>query len=62
MYVGDRASHDVVPARRIGMRTVHYVGGHGRWGEQVPSEPADHVIRDFRELLPILRGVYALPV
>jgi putative hydrolase of the HAD superfamily len=62
MYVGDRAAHDVVPARRIGMKTVHYVGAHGRWGEQTPSEPADHVVRDFRDLLPVLRDVYALPL
>jgi putative hydrolase of the HAD superfamily len=62
MYVGDRAAHDVVPARRIGMRTVHYVGAHGRWGEQVPQEPADHVVRDFRDLVPVLRDVYGLPL
>jgi putative hydrolase of the HAD superfamily len=56
IYVGDRPSHDVAPAHAIGMKTVLYRGAHGRWSDEPSPVPADHVVKDLRELIPILQG------
>ena len=58
LYVGDRASHDVVPARAAGMRTVLYHGAAGRYRHE--EGPADHVVDDLRDLLPVLRDTYGV--
>jgi putative hydrolase of the HAD superfamily len=62
MYVGDRPSHDVEPARRVGLRTVLYRGAGGKYAEEVPPVPPDHDLEDLRELLPILRRDYGVAV
>jgi len=62
LYVGDRATHDVVPAAAAGLRTVLYRGAGGKYAEDRPPSPPDHDLRDLRELLPILRDVYRMPL
>jgi putative hydrolase of the HAD superfamily len=60
LYVGDRPSHDIVPARSVGLRTALYHGAGGKYRQE--EGPADHVVDDLRDLLPILRDVYGVPV
>lgn len=62
LYIGDRPSHDVVPARHVGLKTCLYRGAGGKYAEEVSPEPPDHDVRDLRDLLPILRDTYHLPV
>lgn len=62
LYIGDRASHDVVPARAAGLFTVHYIGAQGRHAEAACTAPADHTLADLRDLLPALRNTYGLDV
>jgi putative hydrolase of the HAD superfamily len=56
LYVGDRPSHDVAPARAVGLRTVLYRGAHGRWSEDPSAAAPDHVVHDLADLIPILEG------
>ncbi len=62
LYIGDRLEHDVMPANSIGLRTVLYGGAHGKYSRSEETAPADHVLMDMRNLLPILREQYALSV
>lgn len=61
LYVGDRGAHDVEPAAQVGMRTVHYRGAGGKYADE-PCRRADHHLTDLRDLLPILREAYGVPV
>ena len=60
MYVGDRPGHDIAPAHQIGMRTVLYRGAGGKYAEEAPAVPADHDVRDMRDMIPILRDRYGV--
>jgi putative hydrolase of the HAD superfamily len=62
LYVGDRPETDVAPARAAGMKTCHYRGAHGRYGDVPANPPADHEVERLTDLAPILRNVYGLPV
>jgi putative hydrolase of the HAD superfamily len=62
LYVGDRPEMDVAPARAAGLKTCHFRGAHGRYGDAPANPPADHEVERLTELAPILRDVYALPV
>jgi putative hydrolase of the HAD superfamily len=62
LYVGDRPSHDIAPAKRAGLKTVLYRGAGGKYAGEPCETAADHDMDDLRLLLPILRDVYALPV
>ena len=62
MYVGDRPETDVHPARRVGLKTVHYRGAHGRYADRPSDPPADHEVALLTELRPVLRDVYRLPL
>jgi putative hydrolase of the HAD superfamily len=62
LYIGDRLEHDVLPASSIGLRTVLYGGAHGKYSRSDHTTPADHVLMDLRNLLPILRDTYHLPL
>ncbi len=62
MYVGDRPETDIAPARRVGMKCVHYRGAHGRYSATPANPPADHEVQLLTDLRPILRDVYALAV
>lgn len=62
LYVGDRLDHDVIPAHSIGLRTVLYGGAHGKYSRSEKTAPADHALMDMRNLLPILRDTYHLPI
>lgn len=60
MYVGDRPETDIAPARRVGMKCVHYRGAHGRYSATPANPPADHEVQLLTDLRPILRDVYML--
>ena len=62
LYIGDRPAHDVAPARSIGMYTVHYTGAGGRHGGEQHEIEAHHTVDDMRDLLPIFRDRYGLPL
>jgi putative hydrolase of the HAD superfamily len=62
LYVGDRPTHDVAPAKAAGLRTALYRGAHGRWSEDAARIAPDHVVDDLRDLIPILRDTYGLDV
>jgi putative hydrolase of the HAD superfamily len=62
LYVGDRAEHDVAPARRAGLKTCLYRGARGKYAGLVAAEAPDHDVADLRELLPVLRERYRLPL
>jgi putative hydrolase of the HAD superfamily len=53
MYVGDHPTHDIDPANALGMATVHV-----RRGRHAPEEgktQATYELKDFKELLTVLR-------
>lgn len=58
-YVGDHPAHDVDVPRRLGMRTFLSRRG-GKYSAQEPSEPADHTVHNFWDLLDILEQRYAI--
>jgi putative hydrolase of the HAD superfamily len=60
LYVGDRPTHDVVPARLAGLKTCLYRGAGGKYAQETASVPPDHDVNDLRDLLPVLRDVYGL--
>mgnify|MGYP001824561538 CR=1 FL=1 len=62
LYVGDRPTHDVVPAAQAGLNTVLYRGAGGKYSEQACPVTPDHDVRDLRDLTPVLRERYGLPV
>lgn len=51
--VGDSYSRDIVPAKRVGLKTVWLKGKS--WKEEPESGSADAVIRRFAELSPLLQ-------
>ena len=62
MYVGDRPETDIAPARRVGMKCVHYRGAHGRYSATPANPSADHEVELLTDLRPILRDAYHLAV
>ncbi len=62
LYVGDRPSHDVIPARKAGLKTALYRGAGGKYATEPCQPPADHEVGDLRALIPLLRDVYGLPL
>lgn len=62
LYIGDRDTHDVGPACEAGLKTVLYRGAGGKYVEAKPACTPDHDVSDLRDLVPVLRERYALPV
>lgn len=62
LYVGDRPDHDVAPAQRAGLKTALYRGAGGKYAGAPSEARPDHDVTDLRELLPVLRNLYGLPV
>ncbi len=62
MYVGDHPEKDVLPARSLGMRTVRFRAPGGRHAAAEGTAPADHEIREFRELTSVLRDAHGIVV
>ncbi len=60
MYVGDRPTHDVAPARAIGMKTVHYTGARGKYATQACDAAPHHALDDLLDLLLVLSDSYGL--
>lgn len=62
LYVGDNPEKDVLPARGLGMRTVRFRAPGGKHAAAEAAAPADHEIRDFRELTGVLRDAHGVVV
>lgn len=62
LYIGDRATHDVAPAAAVGLRTVLYRGAGGKYVLDACPVTPDHDVDDLRELIPILKETYGLPL
>jgi FMN phosphatase YigB (HAD superfamily) len=58
MYVGDHPTHDIDPANELGMVTVHIRRGKHA-PEQGKTKPS-HELRNFKELLTVLRKDYSV--
>ncbi len=59
MYVGDHPQNDIVPPKKLGMRTV-WARGMSR--QTLADEAPDHTIDDFKQLRALLRESYSIPV
>lgn len=54
VMIGDRIDNDIVPAKKLGMRTVWVKQGFGRyWSIAGDGERADYEVNHLSELLPI---------
>jgi len=53
MYVGDHPTHDIDPANALGMVTVHV--RRGRHAPEQGRTKASHELKNFKELLTVLR-------
>ncbi len=62
LYVGDRPTHDIIPAGSIGMKTVHYTGAFGAHRNVTGDAEPDYTLEDMTALPRILREQYGLPV
>ena len=58
LYIGDRPTHDMAPAKAVGMVTVHYTGAAGKYAESTQDVESDHTLADMRDLLDVLRASY----
>ena len=55
IMIGDRLDNDIVPARRIGMKTIWIKQGFGRLAQvKNLEEGADWTVEKLTDLLPIL--------
>ena len=61
MYVGDHPVNDIDPPNSIGMITVRQRRG-GRHQNEPSATPPTHEIRDFQELLEILKTTYGVAI
>lgn len=61
MYVGDNPAKDLVPAAAVGMITVRH-RGHGKHVEAPCAITPDYELRDYYDLLEILRQDFGQPV
>ncbi len=60
VMIGDRLDNDILPAKRLGMRTVWVRQGWGGAAEAVPEEACpDWSVRNLSELCALLEGVCA---
>lgn len=61
-YVGDHPVHDVEPVKRIGMTSILNRRGVGKY-ECLPAKvKPDHEIRDFTELVALLRATFGVAI
>jgi putative hydrolase of the HAD superfamily len=58
LYVGDHPLQDIDPANRLGMITVHV--RRGRHAPERGKSSPTHAVRDFKELLTVLRKHYSV--
>ena len=62
MYLGDNPQNDIVPARKVGMRTVRMRSPGGKHASAESPVPPDHEVASFPEFLDVLRREYGLAV
>ena len=58
MYVGDHPENDIAPAKELGMIAVRHRWQGGKHAATEGPVAADHEIRSFHELIPILRDEF----
>jgi FMN phosphatase YigB (HAD superfamily) len=58
MYVGDHPTQDIDPANQLGMITVHI--RRGRHAPEQGKTKAAHELKNFKELLTVLRKDYSV--
>ena len=58
-FVGDHPTHDIDPAKEIGMVTFRV--RRGRLAREEGRSRPDHDLRNFKELLTVLRRIYTVP-
>lgn len=49
-YIGDRVDNDMIPAKKIGMRTIRVKQGMGQWHHEDKEYPSDWIIHNLSEL------------
>ena len=54
LYVGDRCDNDIIPAKRLGFKTVRILQGVGSVQAEDPIYPSDFQIFEISDLLTIL--------
>jgi HAD superfamily hydrolase (TIGR01549 family) len=55
VMIGDRIDNDIMPARRLGLRTIRILQGYGRFQPELSDgERADWTVESLDELLPLL--------
>mgnify|MGYP003584444509 FL=1 len=54
IYVGDRVDNDIIPAKKLGMRTIRMRQGLGQYGSEDPVFQSDWQVSNVQELLQIL--------
>ena len=54
VYVGDRVDNDMVPAKKLGMRTIRLRQGLGQYGSEDATFPSDWQVSNVQELLQVL--------
>lgn len=54
VYVGDRVDNDMVPAKKLGMRTIRLRQGLGQYSSEDATFPSDWQVSNVQELLQIL--------
>lgn len=54
IYVGDRIDNDMIPAKKMGMKTIWIKQGLGKYNQESKDYPCDWKISQIEELLEIL--------
>ncbi|NUU78671.1 HAD family hydrolase [Paenibacillus xylanilyticus] len=55
VMIGDRIDNDIIPAKKLGMRTIRILQGYGRFQPELEGqEHADWTIESLEQLIPLL--------
>jgi HAD superfamily hydrolase (TIGR01549 family) len=55
VMIGDRIDNDIIPAKKLGMRTIRILQGYGRFQPELEGqEHADWTIEALEQLIPLL--------
>ncbi|RRD32567.1 HAD family hydrolase [Streptococcus minor] len=54
IYIGDRVDNDMVPAKKLGMKTIRMKQGLGQYSPEDRFYPSDWQVASIQELLEIV--------